>query len=438
MKHFIASFLLLSSVVFAGEAPSSYDTVAIRLHNTPCAYYLMNPLESDRAIRLTDAQDPQQLEAAFAKLKQNPEEVLRLLNVENLSHVVVSSVGTPLSKGAMQKEVETVEAILKKQGLDSVPVKVFPRPEGWLQRLRWLLPIRSDFVPPANAEQEAEARLQGLQITASANFTVWVTLGFLGAASSASADSTAFLLAIPATAVNIWIDYLVGKNRPSINNFIARAGDSRLSALIRDTQISMIFAVPFYLIPRFQDFIRSQIHSGFSMEALAKQFLELEMPSLLLSGLTGVGEILTSSLLQALQIFTFMNPNARVDKIQIQEGTELSETELRKRNAYRVAGFFAITAPLFAASAHESTPGIIGPLNLAHLLMGAIAVTNYGFAYSQPKALLRYPLKVYETLGWALAEYPVEYLVRRPLAGARHLWNYLRGVRPNESDPTTP
>jgi hypothetical protein len=347
----------------------------------------------------------------------------------------------------MQAEETAVKKILAERGLGHIPVKIFPRPYTLLQHARWQFPIQSDSVPPNTAKEEVEAQRRGVQIAGAANGTTWVTLAFLD---PSGATAMGYLLSLPTVSANVAIDYLVGLKRPSINNFLARAGESKLSGLFRDSQVALLFAIPFYLIPRFRD-LAGNLASGDT--SAVEPFLNAEFGTIASTvawgTLGGIGDILTSSVIQALQIFTFMNPNSVVDKQLINAGSTLSESELSQRNAWRIAGFFAISAPLFAAANSPAIEPLFGPIKAPHLMMAGVSLLNYLFLYnrplgalgnrvpvlnrpfegSDPENLTRFPFSIYQNLGWLISEYPVEYGIYRPLQAIKWVWRKLRGTR---------
>jgi hypothetical protein len=442
---FVLTFALS---VFAGnDTPGGVGTqVAVRHHETACAYYVLSAADHEKAIRFTEDRDPEQLGQALDLLSGNSTELLARLKVKDLSHVVIGSVGAPLDSAQMKAEEDAVKKVLAERGLGHIPVKVFPRPYTFLQQARWQFPIQSDSVPPNTAEEEVEAQRRGVQIAGAANVTTWVTLAFLD---PSGATAMGYLLSLPTVSANIAIDYLVGLKRPSINNFLARAGESKISGLFRDSQVALLFAIPFYLIPRFRDFV-GNLASGDTSSL--EPFLNAEFGTIASNAfwgtLGGIGDILTSSVIQALQIFTFMNPNSVVDKKLINAGSSLSESELSQRNAWRIAGFFAISAPLFAAANSPAIEPLFGPIKAPHIAMAGVSLLNYlslynrpfgrlgdrvpalnrPFQSSGPENLTRFPLSIYQNLGWLISEYPVEYAIYRPLQAIKWAWRKLRGT----------
>jgi hypothetical protein len=424
---------------WAGEEPGGQAEspnprqYAIRHLDTPCAYYVMNSKNHEAALRITDARSETELNQALARLKQEPLAVLEALQIEDLSQVVVASVGAPLNGAEMREEASKVKQQLESHGLSNVPVRVFPKPFTFMQKFRAQFPLGSDWVAPTDKKAEADAQRRGLQITTAANTTTLVTLAFLGP----STGGVGWLLAVPPTTANLIIDYYVGKHRSSINNFLARSGNSRLSALFRDTQVSLVFAVPFYLIPRITDFV---IHHANGDVALAERLLSMQLQETSWAVASGVTAILASALIHSVQIFTFMNPNAIVDKQLINEGTTLTEKELNDRNAWRVAGFFAISAPLFAAANHPSSPvaftiPYVGLDVMAPQLgMAALATFNYLAYYARPIRMQQAPYDFYQRLGWFMGEVLTEWTLIKPWQGLKRAVQWLAG-RPQNALP---
>ncbi len=428
--RFVALFLLLIGCMGGGVAESAEPSAegevhAIRHPKTPCAYYLLEE-GGEKSVRLTESLSPDELRVAMGELQANPTLLLSQFELSDLKGIVVGSVGVPLNQSEMEAEAQRMHRILDDADLNQIPVKIFPRPYTFLQRLRWELPIAADLVPATNAVEEEQARTAGLQITASANIPTWITLAFMGP----STGGAAWLLAIPPTAANLVLDYYLGKHRPSVNNFLARAGDSRLSAIFRDVQISFLFAIPFYLIPRFIEFASAHATGDVS---LVERFLSLEFGASAATMGTAAYNIFISSLLQSLQIFTFMNPNAIVDKVLLNSGTPLTESQLRQQNTWRVAGFFALTAPIFAAANSPNSPVAFNlpllevPVSYPHLAMAVIATANYFVFYNHPLRLVEGPTSIYQTAGRFMSEVVSGWLVVRPMNALRSVLRRVRG-----------
>ncbi|MBY0369223.1 hypothetical protein K2X33_00960 [bacterium] len=419
----------LQSAFAAG--PAVGERAAIHLQENPCAYYLRKT-DEEAAVRITEGRTPEELMAALDGLKTNPQPLLDQLNVKDLTAVSIASIGAPLNKTAIAEEAHQVKQALAEQGLSHIPVSILPRPYTFLENLRWQFPIASDRVP-----EDRDSVKRGRQITAAANIPTWLVLSFIS-----TEKEMAWLLAIPTTLANLYIDYLVGKNQPSLNNFFVRAGDNRASAIFRNAQVSFCFALPFYIIPRLGNLLLHLSNGGSVLDPAFQSLSLAEQAGAAAVGtLLATKVILTNSLLQGTQIFTFMNPNARIDKYLTRDGTPLSAEALSTRNTWRIAGFFALTAPIFAlANNPEVTASVdIGGIPVAAplLAIGSIAVTNYLVFYHHPNRMTFGIGAFYQGLGQNITKYVVDPLFKvwderlkkytvDPIVG---LWRWLRGNR---------
>jgi hypothetical protein len=425
VAHWGLIFAIVLTSLPAGATPESESftfgrQVSVRSLKNPCAFYLLRAGDTDRAFQLTPDRSPTQLAGVLEGFQSESKELLSQLKITDLTGVAIASVGAPLNGRSIAEEKAAMRAMLDERGLSHIAVKVFPRPANALENVLSHRIIESDRVPTENDPQSTR---RGLQITGAANLTTLVVLTYVAYYAEASTP-VGIAVAVTATVANLIIDFQVGKHRSTVDNFIARAGDSRLSALVRDAEIGLVFVLPFFFIPRIGELL-----SGASQ-------LPSTATGALWAGAAGVAQITASCFLQAFQIFSFMNPNANVNQILLDQGTQTPEAELDQKKVYRIAGFFAITAPIFGitASPYTQVPipdavfyplGFLIPqapeylsgstMNWGYLLMAAISGANYVALYNNPLRLTDGFFSIYEKFGKLLCDYPVEYGFVRPM-----------------------